>query len=220
MKYIKLFEEFKIKPRATDVPVYSTGQRPITSDNKKVTRKQDIIVATDDNIKQIVRDEINRLGTDADLNHINTSQVTDMHCLFMDTDFQGDVSQWDVSNVKDMSYMFIRCYNFNCDLSKWDVSNVTNMYAIFYECSNFNKDISDWDVSKVKDMRDTFNGCTSFNQDISKWDIRSVRKMDSMFERCTNFNQDLSSWDARMVRTRGYMFIDCPIKKEFKPKFK
>jgi surface protein len=40
--------------------------------------------------------------------------------------FNGDISQWDVSNVTDMSFMFYRS-NFTGDISKWDVSNVTNM---------------------------------------------------------------------------------------------
>ena len=194
MKHLQLFEEFKIKPRAVDVPVYSTGQRPVTANNQKVIRKQDVIVATSDTIKQIVRDEIKRLGKDADLNHINTSQVTDMHCLFMDTDFQGDVSQWDVSNVKDMTSIFYKCSNFNCDLSKWNVGSVENMSFMFFGCKNFNSDISGWDVSKVTDM------CC-------------------MFAGCINFNQDLSSWDVRNVKDMNWMFDECSIKNTFKPKF-
>jgi surface protein len=40
---------------------------------------------------------------------------------------------------------------FNNDISNWNVSNVINMKEMFYE-SIFNKDISKWDVSKVTDM--------------------------------------------------------------------
>ena len=195
MKHIKLFEEFKIKPRAVDVPVYSTGQRPITSDNKKIIRKQDVIVATDATIKQIVRDEIARLGTNADLNHIDVSKVTDMTNLFYGTDFQGDVSQWDVSSVKDMRFMFQECTNFNSDISNWDVSTVKSMNSIFDRCFNFNCDISKWDVSKVENMNYMFYWCTSFNQDISSWDVRNVIYNDRMFS-------------------------NCPIKEEYKPKYK
>jgi len=159
MKYIDLFEEFKIKPRAAHVPVYSTGQRPVTADNKKVIRKQDVIIATDDTIRQIVEDEIDRLGKDADLNHIDVSQVTSMRGLFVNTDFQGDISQWDVSNAKYMSYMF-------------------------YGCTKFNSDISKWNVGKVTDMDYMFKFCTNFNQDLSKWDVRNVKTRDIMFYYC------------------------------------
>jgi len=52
------------------------------------------IIATDKTIKEIVNNEIKRLGLTADLNHIDTSQVTDMSYLFYDTNFDGDISQW------------------------------------------------------------------------------------------------------------------------------
>jgi len=220
MNHIKLFEEFKIKPRAVDVPVYSTGQRPITSDNKKVIRKQDVIVATDETIGQIVGDEIKRLGKHADLNHIDTSQVTDMTNLFYDTDFQGDVSQWDVSNVKYMDDMFAECENFNCDISKWDVSKVENMNYMFYKCYKFNQDLSSWDVSKVEEMYRMFDRCKNFNQDLSSWDVSKVEDMTYMFRGCSNFNQDLSNWDISNVENTRSMFDGCPIKEEYKPKFK
>jgi len=197
MKYIDLFEEFKIKPRATDVPVYSTGQRPVTADNKKVTRKQDMIVATDDTIRRIVINELKRLGKDADLNHIDVSQVTDMNSVFANTDFQGDISQWDVSNVKDMNLMFYKCTNFNCDLSNWKVDN-------------------------VETMANMFTGCKNFNSDISSWDVRNVKNMTAMFYWCDNFNQDLSSWDVSNVKFKAdFVNSDCPIKGTNKmPKFK
>ena len=47
---------------------------------------------------------------------------------------------------------------FNKDISKWDVSNVKDMSDMFW-VSNFNGDISSWDVSNVKDMSDMFDGC-------------------------------------------------------------
>ena len=37
-------------------------------------------------------------------------------------------------------------------ISEWDVSRITDMSYLFYECSEFNDDIADWDVSNVKDM--------------------------------------------------------------------
>ena len=43
---------------------------------------QSKIKATDETIKKIVKGELNRLGHDADLNHIDTSQITDMSGLF------------------------------------------------------------------------------------------------------------------------------------------
>ena len=74
-------------------------------------------------------------------NCINTSKITDMSDLFTYNIFNElvfDVSEWDVSNVKDMKSMFSRCIKFNCDLSNWDVSkvNVEDMSDMFYNCNS------------------------------------------------------------------------------------
>ena len=46
--------------------------------------------------------------------------------------FNGDLSKWDVSSVKDMGSMFLAAKSFNRDISKWDVSSVANMPAMFH----------------------------------------------------------------------------------------
>ena len=65
---------------------------------------------------------------------------------------------WDVSNVK-YAYVFL-CTNFNQDLSAWDVSNVTTMNDMFYE-QNLQPTYRSWDVSNVTNMADVFNAQTS-----------------------------------------------------------
>ena len=51
-----------------------------------------------------------------DLNFINTSKITDMSWLFEYISCNFDISNWDVSNVTDMEFIFYGCHNFNCDL--------------------------------------------------------------------------------------------------------
>ena len=119
----------------------------ITSNSKSVT----IRPKSKDELKDIIKDELKRQGPDADLNHIDTSEITDMSRLFFGfIDIQNiKIDQWDVSNVRDMSYMFYNCTNFNSDLSHWNVSNVENMSYMFMGCSKLKCDLSGWDVSKV-----------------------------------------------------------------------
>jgi surface protein len=45
-----------------------------------------------------------------------------MDCMFFKSQFNGDISDWDVSNVQDMSYMFPDS-QFNGDISRWNVSS-------------------------------------------------------------------------------------------------
>ena len=40
-----------------------------------------------------------------------------------------------------------------------------------------------------------------------------------MFEN-SKFNRDISKWDVSSDTHRMYMFFNCPIKEEYKPKFK
>lgn len=125
------------------------------------------LIATDDNIHEVVRDEISRLGYHANLNHIDVSRVTDMSYLFNaryegePPEFDGDISQWNVSNVVNMENMFENS-PFNGDISRWNVSSVKNMNSMFSR-SQFNGDISDWNVSNVIDGYDLFHDCIASN---------------------------------------------------------
>ena len=110
-------------------------------------------------LKDIILQRIEAEGNEVDLNDIDVSKITDMSYLFEETDFNGDISEWDVSNVISMYAMFWECKSFNQDISGWDVSNIINMSYMFCECKNFNQDISNWDVSNVKRMSNIFANC-------------------------------------------------------------
>ena len=112
---------------------------------------------------------------EANLNWLDVSEVTDMNNLFRDAyfnEFNGDISRWNVSNVKTMFQMFMWT-SFNGDISNWNVSNVVNMRSMF-ENSSFNGDISKWDIQNVRDMTYMFKN-SKFNQDISKWDLTLLK---------------------------------------------
>src|SRR5690554_3890488 len=167
------------------------------------------IVANNGNIKEIVEDEIKRLGNKADLNHIDVSGVTNMWGLFNGSDFNGDISKWDVGNVKDMGVMF-RNSKFNQDISKWDVGNVKDM-GVMFSNSKFNQDISNWDVSNVESMCGMFYE-SKFNQDISNWNVGNVKDMSEMFKN-SRFNQDISGWDVSNIEDMYSMFENSPFDK-------
>ena len=119
------------------------------------------------------------------------------------------LEDWDISNVKNMEYMFWGCETFNSDLSNWDVSSVKNMNCMFWGCQTFNSDLSKWDVSSVGDMNCMFWNCQTFNSDLSNWNVSSVENMNHMFFNCTNFNSDLSNWNVSNVEDMEGMFNGC-----------
>ena len=108
---------------------------------------------TKDELEELINKLIKERGNNADLNDIDTSEITDMNYMFGLSNFNGDISKWDVSKVEDMNFMFAHS-KFDGDLSNWDVSNVENMGTMFQysEFTGENGDISKWDVSKVKNM--------------------------------------------------------------------
>nr|WP_297915228.1 BspA family leucine-rich repeat surface protein [uncultured Allomuricauda sp.] len=150
------------------------------------------------------------LNFNGDISDWNVSNVTDMGSMFFSnltpTSFNGDISKWDVSNVTNMLGMFSGASFFNGDISGWDVSNVTNMGSMFKSASSFNQDISNWEVSSVTYIGSMFDGASSFNQDISNWDVSNVTGMSFMFRRASTFNQDISNWEVSKVVGMRKMF--------------
>lgn len=132
----------------------------------------------------------------SNLNFFDISNITSLNNVFMNSSFNGDISEWDTHNVKTMFGTFAYS-KFNGDISKWDVSNVEKMLRTF-ECAEFNQDISTWDMSNVSDISYMFLGNEKFNQNISKWNLSSIVS------------------DASAMK----VFNGCPIKKQYRPKFK
>ena len=58
------------------------------------------------------------------------------------SDFNQDISSWDVHNVTNMIKIFHGKTEFNQNISFWDVSNVT-------ECSDFSLDATSWTLPKL-----------------------------------------------------------------------
>ena len=179
-------------------------------------------------LQSLLQDESVHLGD------IDTSKITDMSRLFMvhcgnitRKDFSG-IDKWNVSNVKDMEYMFYDIDNFNENINDLDVSNVENM-ACMFNFTKFNQPLDKWNVSNVKDMggmfamsdfdkdlsawgdklgkvvsmSSMFCGAQSFNQPLDSWDVSNVVDMGEMFECAYNFNQDLSDWGDKLGKVRN-----------------
>ena len=126
--------------------------------------------------------------------------------VFQDaSDFNQDLSTWDVSAVTDMRHMFAGASAFNKGLSKWDVSKVTDMWFMFYGASAFNQDLSKWDVSAVTDMSDMFFGASAFSQELCgvAW-VNSKADKSGMFTDCPGSISSTVCTTSRPDSGEGY----------------
>ena len=46
--------------------------------------------------------------------------------------FDQGISNWDVSNVSDMGYMFLHALEFDQDISDWQVHNAFSLNSMFF----------------------------------------------------------------------------------------
>ena len=163
-----------------------------------------------DELRKIIKDRYNELGAGTEQNPIDFNDI--------------DVSDLDFFNYKNKIGIFERTKFEYIDISEWDVSNVKSMRNMFYMCEELESvgDLSKWDVSNVKSMRSMFSDCNKLKSfgDISKWDVSNVTDMGFMFKYCESFNQDISKWNVSNVTFMSFIFFGCPIKDEYKPKFK
>jgi len=57
---------------------------------------------------------------------------------------------------------FQSCSNFNGQIGNWDISNVTNIGSIFRSCFGFNQQLNNWNVSNVTNMSSMFRDAVDF----------------------------------------------------------
>ena len=82
-------------------------EKLIIKKNKKNNYKY--FPETKKELKDIIRQRIKQEGIEVNLNDIDVSHITDMSYLFQFLDFNGDISKWDVSNVKNNNFIFDYC---------------------------------------------------------------------------------------------------------------
>ena len=165
---------------------------------------------TFEELRKIIEDRYKKFGPGTkqkpvDFNDVDVSNIdsfynkTTNNGIFQQTKFKYiDISYWNVSNVENMSSMFVICHNLESvgDLSDWNVSNVVFMDNMFSDCKQLKSigDLSDWDVSNVKDMTVMFSDCEQLKSvgDLSKWNISKVKYMNNTFKESGITN--ISKW--------------------------
>jgi surface protein len=146
---------------------------------------------------------------------------TNLSFMFRDCDLSTfNPSNWDVSHITNMSYMFAGLnqttnQKFNGDISGWDVSSVTNMIGMLSWTALFNQPLNNWDVSNAAIGTSSpvdfgmFQGAKAFNQPLDNWDVSNKTDFAKLFNGATVFNQNLGAWDMSSAINLELMFSGC-----------
>lgn len=129
------------------------------------------------------------LTTITHLEYLNTSQVTNMQCMFQ--------------NCESLEAL---------DLSTFNTENVTNMYGMFVSCKSLKSlNLSSFNTSKVKQMGYMFNNCESLTAlDLSRFNTENVKDYEYMFHSCKSLTAlDLSSFNSKEILNTSIMFSGC-----------
>ena len=142
----------------------------LNNDSKITKRYYNFAPKTTSELSALIDKLIKERGYNANLNDIDTSNITSMNFLFHGGErgkFDGDISKWEMKNVVSMEAMFYYCAftGDHGDISNWDVSECKNFAAMF-ERSEFKGNIEKW-KNKIQDdvdMEGMFHACPLENK--------------------------------------------------------
>ena len=135
----KVKEDFFVTPESnlkqfiTDL--FTTDLSNVNDRDEKKTKLQEILNKKPNDMSELFRDKkfTQEIYDVLDIAKWDVSAVTNMNKMFMNSNFNENISNWDVSGVvtgEGFSDMFLNAKNFNGDISKWKFS--TNFEQSFF----------------------------------------------------------------------------------------
>ena len=129
----------------------------------------------------------------------------------------GNIGDFDVSNVTDMSSIFYRCKRLESlnGLEKWNTGKVRNMSQMFLRCERLESlnGLEKWNTSNVTNMLQMFWYCKSIKSldGLKSWNTSHVADMSGMFLHCERLESlnGLEKWNTSNVQKMFQMFSYC-----------
>ncbi len=158
--------------------------------------------------------DVANLGSSGNLNNIANCFRNLIGDVFTGTGLE----HWDISAVTSLSHLFTNSSNnFNGDVTNWNTSNVTSFQKAFYGCPGFNRDISQWNTSKLVDALYAFYQTTSLDFSPAGWDVSKLTNGLGMFSNSGAATWDqarvdavMAGWGAQTVQNDVSLTIDAP----------
>ena len=168
---------------------------------------RDRLRLADNRIKEADKKKIDKI--------FNTGLVKNANSAFRAIEgdsFDGSTFGPAMSSVTSLFLAFDNSGLKQINVSNWDTSNVTNMSNTFSHCELLaSVDVSKWNTSKVTDMASMFSSCGTLRSiDVSKWNTSNVTDISSMFFSCGSLHSvDITGWDTSKVTNMTRLFFNC-----------
>lgn len=210
--------------------------------NKKIsknksTREKIVFDSKDELIQYIIKLLQNYKNNNIDYSYLDLSNIilsksiTNINSLFA---YSGDiprrlfddirildVTDWDVSNITDMSDLFQDCEYLEeiVGIETWNTSKCTDFSAMFMNCDNlFEINIRNFDFSNAIYLSYMFSGCTNLKKiDLSNFNASQSKYINNMFSRCRSIESlDVSNFNLDNCKELKGVFQYCAMLKEIK----
>ena len=145
-----------------------------------------------------------------------TASTVNMNKMFEGTTALANLTltNFETTNVTDMSFMFASSGVTSLDLSHWDVTKVASFSYMFYGAKSLTTlNLTDWGVNRTAGtvtMQTMFSGTTALtNLTLTNFKTTNVTNMSNMFQSSGVTNlalQELKDWDVTKVTTFSSMF--------------
>ncbi len=147
-------------------------------------------------------------------NMLDTSQVTDMGCMFRfcNAVISLDLSTFNTAKVTDMERMFSENKLLtSLNLSGWNTANVTDMQSMFWTCSVLEEiNISHFNTANVTTMYQMFGQCYKLSHlNLSNFQTSSVTTMEKMFYNCSGLYAIKIGSGWKTAATTTNVFYSC-----------
>lgn len=151
------------------------------------------------------------------LNNFNTMNVTDMSCMFGEFKIEilrKPVPIWYTysKTIQDKSDLPTTNNINSIDITNFDTSNVTNMSGMFWNCNNLTSlELRNFNTSKVTNMSNMFSGCNNMTSlNISTFNTDNVTSFNNMFAGCNNLTSlDVNIFSTANATILSGMFSGC-----------
>lgn len=132
---------------------------------------------------------------------------------------QLNIGGWDVSSARDMSYMFDQDVNLTSigDISSWNVGDVKSFEGMFSNCNSItsaglggNGAFSSWNTASLTNTAYMFQGCNSLKTVLMyNWNTSHLKNASFMFQNAGIDSFEMTGWDTTNLTNISSMFAGC-----------